>query len=163
VRIYEGSPRRKYADVLRAIGAVLDQLRMRNVMLVEVDEGFIALGHTASDAGRGDDWGSLTRSQLTFWDAEIAQELQQAVERRGTAHVAGVYELALRVIGKHVDDLQASDVMAFHQEGTWLVRCLPRTPDIRFALVEFSPEDVDQLNAGHATGRRQDFKRFAAW
>jgi hypothetical protein len=163
VRVYESSPRRQYADVFRAIGAVLDQMRMRQVLLVEVEEGFIAIGYTTTDVGRGNAWGSLKRAQLTFRDADIARELQLAVERRGTAHKAGPYELALRVIGRQVDDLQAFDVLTFHHDANWLLRCLPKAPETRYTLIEFTEDDIVQFNAGHASGRRKTFKRFVSW
>ena len=99
LRVYQGTPRRAYADVLRAIGAVLDRGGMRSVLLVEVEEGFIAQGHASTQTDRRNAWGSLTRVELHFWDADIAREMQSAVDRRGTAHVADERPGAFRLLG----------------------------------------------------------------
>ena len=44
MRIYEGSPRQDFEEVLRSIGAFLDQRGMRDVLLVEAPDGFIVQG-----------------------------------------------------------------------------------------------------------------------
>ena len=44
MRIYEGSPRQDYEEVLRSIGAFIDQRGMREIMLVEAPDGFIIQG-----------------------------------------------------------------------------------------------------------------------
>ena len=44
MRIYEGSPRQDYEEVLRSIGAFLDQRGMHDALLVEAPDGFIVQG-----------------------------------------------------------------------------------------------------------------------
>jgi hypothetical protein len=44
MRIYEGAPRQNYEDVLRSIGALLDQRGMREITLNETEDGFIIQG-----------------------------------------------------------------------------------------------------------------------
>ena len=41
MRIYEGSPRQDWEEVLRSIGAYLDDKGMRAVIFIETDAGFI--------------------------------------------------------------------------------------------------------------------------
>ena len=41
MRIYEGAPRQNYEEVLRSVGAILDQRGMREVTLTETDDGFV--------------------------------------------------------------------------------------------------------------------------
>jgi len=41
MRIYEGSPRQDFEEVLRSIGAFLDQRGMRDVLLLEAPDGFM--------------------------------------------------------------------------------------------------------------------------
>lgn len=164
MRVYKQSRRRLYADVLRAIGSALDRASMRNVLLVEVDEGFIVQGHAAKDGAQRGSGPSIAREQLTFWDADIAREMQQAVDRRGTTHTAGPYERALRVIGHRVDKEEASDVMTFEQNGSWLVRMQAMGSELRYVLTEFTADDIlnvgDELLAGRRDAPR---RRFVPW
>ena len=44
MRIYDGSPRQNYEEVLRSIGAFLDQRGMKEVLLVEAPDGFVVQG-----------------------------------------------------------------------------------------------------------------------
>lgn len=44
MRIYEGSPRHDYEEVLRSIGSFLDQRGMREILLTEAPDGFIIQG-----------------------------------------------------------------------------------------------------------------------
>ena len=44
MRIYEGSPRQDFEEVFRSIGAFLDGHGMRDILLLEVPDGFIVQG-----------------------------------------------------------------------------------------------------------------------
>jgi hypothetical protein len=44
MRIYEGSPRQDYEEVLRSIGAFVDQRGLYEVLLAEAPDGFIVQG-----------------------------------------------------------------------------------------------------------------------
>ena len=44
MRIYEGSPRQDFEEVLRSIGAYLDQRGMKDVIVMEAPDGFIVQG-----------------------------------------------------------------------------------------------------------------------
>ena len=44
MRIYEGAPRQNYEDILRSVGAILDQRGMREVTVAETDDGFMVQG-----------------------------------------------------------------------------------------------------------------------
>ena len=55
MRLYEGAPRHNYEDVLRSIGAVLDQRGLRDMTLVELDDGFVVQG-LALVPGTGGTW-----------------------------------------------------------------------------------------------------------
>lgn len=50
MRIYDGSPRKDFEEVFRAIGAYLDQKGMKDVLVMEVPDGFIvqALVHVGA-------------------------------------------------------------------------------------------------------------------
>ena len=44
MRIYEGSPRQDYEEVLRSIGAFIDQRGLSEILLAEAPDGFILQG-----------------------------------------------------------------------------------------------------------------------
>ena len=50
MRIYEGSPRQDFEEVFRSIGAFLDTRGMRDILLLEVPDGFIVQGMVAAGA-----------------------------------------------------------------------------------------------------------------
>ena len=62
MRIYEGSPRQDWEEVLRSIGAYLDDKGMRAVIFLETDSGFIVQGTAVqSSTGGGESLGSEPR------------------------------------------------------------------------------------------------------
>src|SRR3989337_2004380 len=105
MRIYEGSPRQDFEEVLRSIGAFLDQRGMRDVLLVETPDGFIVQG-LVIEGGSGawsESVGHQAKETLTFLDEDIARFMDEAMARRGPEAAkppdwskAGYYEKALR-------------------------------------------------------------------
>jgi hypothetical protein len=153
VRVYNDAPRREYEEVLRSIGSVLDRKHFRNVLLVEVDQGFIVRGvAVAEDAAHGG-WGSFARTELRFQDGEVQSELDNAFARRGSTHTGGSNERSLRIIGQHIDRLKASDIMVTEQDGDWLLRCLEPSAE-RHQLIEFQSGDLAELT-DNAVGERR--------
>ena len=62
MRIYEGSPRQDFEEVLRSIGAYLDRRNMRDILLMEVPDGFIVQGLStvgASTSSRSESMGQV--------------------------------------------------------------------------------------------------------
>ena len=53
MRIYDGSPRQDFEEVLRSIGAYMDQRGMKDVLVMEAPDGFIvqALAHVGGSTG----------------------------------------------------------------------------------------------------------------
>ena len=160
MRVYQGTPRRAYADVLRALGAVIDRSAMRSVLLVEVEEGFIAQGQAAPNTERTSASGSITLVELHFTDDDLARELQAAVDRRKTNHVAAANEYAFRLLGGYLDAHTASELLAVENDGVWLVRCLPTQAEGHYTFVEFGPEDLAKLSAELTLARRRSFLRW---
>jgi hypothetical protein len=153
VRVYPDAPRGKYEEVLRSIGSVLDRHNLRDILLVEVDEGFIVRGVALAEAAAHGEWGSLERTELRFGDGEVQGDMDAAFARRGSAHDRGPAERALRIIGRYVDGIKGSDIMAAEQGEDWLLRCLqPGT--LQHVLVEFLAPDVAQLNDAGERQRR---------
>jgi hypothetical protein len=156
MRIYEGSPRQDFEEVFRSIGAFLDGHGMRDILLLEVPDGFIVQGLAAAGASSSawsESVGTMGKETLSFLDEDIAKFMEEAAQRRGTAEaagkaepVAGLHEQALRVIGHWIDQQKPKDVFLFEQHGSYVVRILVGgQAGGHHELAEFTKDDVDQL------------------
>ncbi len=153
MRIYEGSPRQDFEEVFRSIGAFLDSHGMRDVLMLEVPDGFIVQGLVtagATTSAWSEAVGSISKETLSFLDDDIAKFMEEAAARRGSgaesADRGGMYERALRVIGHWLDEQRPKDVFLFEQVGSYVVRILVGGQSGgHHDLAEFTKEDVDQL------------------
>jgi hypothetical protein len=152
MRIYEGSPRQDFEEVLRSIGAYLDDKGMREVLVAETDLGFIVQGLViqSSSSSWGDTMGHAYKETLTLLDDDIAKFMDEAVARRGNDQ--GVppdhYESALRVIGRYLDEQRPRDIFFFEQEGAFVLRLLEADQSgFHHTLVEFTKTDIDEMIA----------------
>ena len=160
MRIYDGSPRQDFEEVLRSIGAFLDQRGMRDVLLLEAPDGFIVQG-LVIEGGTGtwsESVGHQLKETLTFLDDDIARFMDEAMARRGAEAAdaaeapdwskAGYYEKSFRVIGRWVDGQRPHDVFFFEQEGAFVVRLQMVGPaGARHTLAEFTKDDIETLIA----------------
>ena len=162
MRIYDGSPRQDFEEVLRSIGAYLDGRGMKDVLVMEAPDGFIvqALAHVgASSSAWSEAVGQVAKETMTFLDEDIGRFMDESVARRGTGPKAqlpppGRYEHAFRVIGKYVDQQKARDMFFFEQDGAFVVRLHHATQgSAHHALAEFTRDDVEALIAGGPTFR----------
>jgi hypothetical protein len=156
MRIYEGSPRQDFEEVLRSIGAFLDQRGMKDVLLLEAPDGFIVQGLVVSGGNSGawsESMGSQVKETLTFLDDDIARFMEEAVARRGRdlpppGHNAGFYETAFRVLGRYLDEQRPRDVFFFEQDGAFVVRMLTASQaGGKHEILEFTRDDIEQLVA----------------
>jgi hypothetical protein len=163
VRIYEGAPRQNYEEVLRSIGAILDQRGMREVSLAETDDGFVVQG-LALVAGEDSAWNDpaarLVKETLYLREDDVSRFMDEALARRraGGAPVtraeAGFYETALRVLGGYFDQQQPRDLFFFEQGHQFVIRLLmPTRAGLRHVLVEFTREEVEAMIADASRGR----------
>ena len=167
MRIYEGSPRQDFEEVMRSIGAFIDQRGMREVLLVEAPDGFIVQGIVVSGEVAGtwsESVGTQAKETLTFLDDDIARFMEESVARRGRPgpepeRDAGYYETAFRVLGRYMDEQKPRDVFFFEQDGAFVVRLLMGgQAGSRHVLAEFTRDDISQLvNRGPGL-RRQETK-----
>jgi hypothetical protein len=164
MRIYEGSPRQDFEEVLRSIGAFLDQRGMKDVLLVEAPDGFIVQGLVVSGGGTGS-WsesvGQQVKETLTFLDEDIARFMDEAVARRGAEaeagggsgaepdwSKAGYYEKSFRVIGRWIDGQRPHDIFFFEQEGAFVVRLhMVTAVGAKHSLAEFTKDDIEAMIA----------------
>ncbi len=155
MRIYDGSPRQDFEEVLRSIGAFLDQRGMRDVLLLEAPDGFIVQGLVV-EGGSGtwsESVGRQVKETLTFLDDDIARFMEEAVTRRGAEagtapdwSKAGYYEKSLRVIGRWMDGQRPHDVFFFEQGGAFVVRMqMVGQAGAHHTLAEFTKDDIEAL------------------
>ncbi len=157
MRIYEGSPRQNYEEVLRSIGAFLDQRGMREMLVVEAPDGFVVQGLVVETSAAGtwsDNLGSQTKETFTFLDDDIARFMEEGHARRETHQPAvtwgqpGYYEQAFRVVGRYVDEQKPRDIFFFEQEGAFVLRLLMGTQTgSRHVIAEFTRDEVEALIA----------------
>ncbi len=157
MRVYEGGSRRGYEETLRSIGAALDQVGLRDALVVEVDDGFFAQGLGLDESSRTRTAGGAigVRKELTFFDTDIANQIDAAGRRRGTAHLAGRLEHALRAIGRYVDGVGGHGLLILEQEDQFLIRLTSGNQGVTpNRLVAFSGNELEQLMAQKARDRR---------
>jgi hypothetical protein len=154
MRIYDGSPRQDFEEVLRSIGAHLDRRGMKDVLVLEVPDGFIVQG-LASVGASGSAWseslGQVEKETMTFADEDIARFMDEAIARRGEADAAAqpashTYEHAFRVIGRYIDEQHPRDAFFFEQDGAFVVRLHHTTQaGSKHDLAEFTRDDIESL------------------
>ena len=162
MRIYEGSPRQDFEEVLRSIGALLDQRGMREVSLTEVPDGFLVQGLVTQQAQSAwsESFGQQQKESLSFVDDDIARFMEEALARRAAPGAAaagarpGTYENAFRVIGHYIDQQKPRDVFFFEQDGAYVLRLLMATQTgAHHLLVEFTRDEIEQIVAQGPAGR----------
>jgi hypothetical protein len=158
MRIYDGSPRQDFEEVLRSIGAFLDQRGMRDVLLLEAPDGFIVQGLVV-EGGSGtwsESVGRQAKETLTFLDDDIARFMDEAMARRGAEagappdwSKAGYYEKSFRVLGRWMDGQRPHDIFFFEQDGAFVVRLqMVTAAGARHSLAEFTKDDIETMITG---------------
>jgi hypothetical protein len=154
MRIYEGSPRQDFEEVFRSIGAFLDARGMRDILLLEVPDGFVVQGLVLAGGSSGawsDTIGTVSKETLTFQDDDIAKFMEEAASRRGKESspdlpTTGNHERALRVIGHWIDSQKPHDVFLFEQDGAYVVRLhVAGQATAHHSLAEFTRDDIQDL------------------
>ena len=159
MRIYEGSPRQDWEEVLRSVGAYLDDKGMRGVIFLESDAGFIVQGTSVqSSAGSGESMGTVTRETLTLHDDDVNRFMDEAIKRRGQKEEEpgpNHYEQQLRVIGRYIDEQHPHDIFFFEVEGSYIARIsLPGQAGLRQEIIEFTRDDIADMIAKAPSLRR---------
>ena len=171
MRIYDGSPRTGWEDALRAIGAFADEHQLKELLFLELDNGFVLQGLGLQSGGAdSDSFGTTAKRTYELTDEQVAELMEAASNRRGSgesnrpqADLTNYYEHALRIVGAYVDNQKAHDVFFLEQEGSFVVRLFgvtgsrtghqlaEFTRDEILAMIESAPELRNQP-APEATG-----------
>jgi hypothetical protein len=152
MRVYDGSPRQDYEEVLRSIGAFIDQRGMREILLTEAPDGFIIqgiVGLPADVSAWSEPTQTIEKETYTFLDDDIARFMEEAMARRKAGAPepdlveAGTYEKAMRVLGRYIDQQHPRDIFFFEQEGAYVVRLLMGTrAGARHVIAEFTADEL---------------------
>lgn len=152
MRIYEGSPRQDWEEVLRSIGAYADRQQLKEILFIELEPGFILQGLTQAVAGRAEEGsGHLVKKTFEIEEDQAGTLVDEAAGHRTAATsgqpqvaIGNYYEHALRVLGKWIDGQKARDVFFFEQEGSFVVRLLASATGGALAhqLAEFTRDDI---------------------
>jgi len=163
MRIYEGGPRQDYEEALRSIGGFLDQRGMRELLLLETNDGFVVHGLVPrlDDSGQwAESAGVIEKQAYTFGDDDVARFMDESYAQRRTSKANrapttdGFYEHALRVIGRYIDEQKPRDIFLFEQDHSFVVRLLMggRVGE-QHVLAEFTRDEVEQMIASAANLR----------
>lgn len=152
MRIYDGSPRQDFEEVFRSIGAFLDSQNMRDILLVEVPDGFVVQG-LMSTAATQSAWtetvATVSKETYSFLDDDIAKFMEECVGRRGTGAIAAMkpgYERGLRVLGRWIDTQHPKDVFILEQGTAYIVRLLLNgSAGPEHLLAEFTADDIEAM------------------
>jgi hypothetical protein len=149
MRIYEGSPRQDWEEVLRCIGAFADRAGLRDLLLLELQDGFLLQGLALASASSWSEAAALHKETHELDDERIAELMdERAAQRAGGADASlgptNFYEQALRVIGGYIDQQRAHDVFFFEQDGSFVVRLLHvgGQSGSGHSLAEFTRDDI---------------------
>ena len=172
MRIYEGSPRQQWEEVLRSIGAFADREQLKELLLLELEVGFVLQGLGLQAGGAdSDSFGSAAKRTYELTDEQVGELMDVAASRRGTstetvphADVTNYYEHAMRVIGAYIDTQKPHDVFLFEQDGSFVLRLFgvtgarvshqlsEFTREEILAIIESAPEKRQQPSAPEPTG-----------
>ena len=165
MRIYEGSPRQDWEEVLRSIGAFADSEGLKDLLLLERPDGFVLQGIGLQAAGAdSDSFGTATKRTIELSDDRVAELMEVAAARQGTddsgrpvVEATNYYELALRILGAYIDSQRPHDAFFFEQDGSFVVRLFAVagsggighqlsefTRDELLAMIQAAPEQRDQ-------------------
>jgi hypothetical protein len=160
MRIYEGSPRQDWEEVLRSVGAYLDDRGMRELVFLESDTGFIIQGTAVSGAtgsSRAESVGQAVRETMTLQDEEVGEFMDKALAQRGQQPdpTPKHYESQLRIVGRFLDEHHPRDLFFFEIDGAYVIRMSTTAQaGLKHELVEFTRDDVADLIARAPALRR---------
>jgi len=152
MRIYEGSPRQDWEEVLRSIGAFADQEKLKELLFLELDGGFVLQGLGLQGGGAdSDNFGSTAKRTYELTDDQVGEMIDALEAQRGTGDsdvprpdLMNYYELGLRIIGAYIDSQRAHDVFFFEQDGSFVLRLFGVTGShgAGHQLSEFTKDEI---------------------
>jgi hypothetical protein len=151
VRIYEGSPRQQWEEVLRSIGAFADREQLKELLLLEMEGGFVLQGLGLQAGGAdSDSFGTAVKRTYELTDDQVAELMEARVAERGTStgevphtDITNYYEHAMRVVGAYIDSQRPHDVFLFEQDGSFVLRLFGAAGSrVAHHLAEFTRDEI---------------------
>jgi hypothetical protein len=151
MRIYDGTPRQDWEDVLRAVGAHADRERLKELLLLELEGGILLQGLAFASGSWSESAGPLAKRTIELTDDQLGTLLDEAIALRGEGvpphgetGMPSFYEQALRVLGRWLDARRPRDVFLFEQGGAFVVRVLETSPvgGVGHQLAEFTHDEI---------------------
>ena len=170
MRIYEGTPRQNWEEVLRAIGSWADHEPLKELLFMEMNGGFLVQGLGSTQTGVWSENTGLTKRTHELTDDQVAQLIDDATERRGSAEsnqpktaIMNYYEQALRIIGGWLDGQHPRDLFFFEQDGSFVIRMMVTTSTggITHKLAEFTRDEILAMIEAAPEGRGHSGKSAA--
>ncbi len=164
MRIYEGSPRQQWEEVLRSIGAFADRENLKELLLLELEVGFVLQGLGLQAGGAdSDSFGSAVKRTYELTDDQVGELIDARAAERGTAaesvphaDITNYYEHAMRIIGHYIDSQKAHDVFLFEQEGSFVLRLFGVAGSrAGHQLAEFTRDEILDMIASAPEQRQQ--------
>ena len=151
MRIYEGSPRQQWEEVLRSIGAFADREQLKELLLLEMEVGFVLQGLGLQAGGAdSDSFGTAVKRTYELTDDQVGELMDVREAERGTApenvphaDISNYYEHAMRVLGAYIDSQKAHDVFLFEQDGSFVLRLFGVAgARVAHQLAEFTRDEI---------------------
>lgn len=119
---FRSGRRQTSEDPLRSLGAVLDAVHARGIIISELRDGLLVRAQVAATLRDRLD-GAWRPVERFIPQDEMARYRREALARRGTGHVAGPHERSLRMIGRHIEErgLVGMTIIQHGTEGSWLL------------------------------------------
>jgi len=148
--IQPAAPQRDYEEALRSLGALFDEQRLDDVLLLEREAGFLVTGLRRVHRSVEPD-APLTRFQYveaTYPDDLVVAASAEGEARRGSGHRANRNEAALRLIGRYVNEHGGARVCVIDRGDSFLVRMF-------LEAKEDMPHRFEIITSGHLDRMRQ--------
>lgn len=135
-----------YEDLLRSLGAVLDERGARTVIVRDIEAGLMVRALMPTGAA-GDE--AFAPIDMVFESPSLLEAQVDAILRRGTAHAAGPIEEALRAVGREIDVQGLRDTTVVQGPGAdkWSV-WHHRITDGRVEVICLTTEDLEGFGLG---------------
>jgi hypothetical protein len=132
-----------YEDLLRSLGAVLDERGARTIIVRDIPAGLMVRALMTGE-GAGDRPGTLVPIERVFPSPTLLEAQVNAVLRRGSDHVAGPIERALRVVGRRIDSQGLREATAIQgaPDGQWSV-WHHRITDGQLEAITLTADDIE--------------------
>ena len=156
--IYSEVPGRDYEESLRSLGGVFDEQRLEDILLVERESGFLMTGLRRAEprVPTSEPQARYEYAEATYPDSEIEEASVRGRERRGSGHEAGRNELALRLIGRHVNDEGGSRVVVIDQGGDFQLRMLIKADvDMPHRFAAITVDQLERMAEAARAARRE--------